>query len=390
MRSNKRPLALRTSVLTACFMVGTATAMANGGEKELTIRPMPFTWNVRDADRPSGLFLGLEEERYNKKASEVLAAALPESSDAVAYQVVKAMAKKDSMFLRGVLLDPNDKQVQGWDFARWLRYLDTPEDPILLRVYRLGKASLYVLKGRLSGPLIVPILITPSQGKHFFDLPGQNSPLCGMVVALNEAIASDPSRFGPVKDLEGYQSMELPSVFGDEDREHPSRLFFKGVRYVAKVYPLSEEAIEQLPTTNDPSVDAVVKFYARVWQTLASGDIDAFADMLCKKNGDFVRKVDKKRLMDSLVGKYHPFRQVNYILYSDNVFWIFYQVSTEPNRTERLLYHVVVWDDATKRYKLVRFFPYLDAMSEFMQWKAFSKELADKHINEEQGSNVGQ
>ena len=385
MRLRISSVLLPVFVLTACFLTG-AAAGAEGQEK-LTIRPLPVRWILADADRPCGPLLGVEEERYGKKASEVLASANAESSDGVAYQLVKAAARKDSASVRSFMLNPDGKQLKGFDLAKYLAYCDIPEDPILMRIYRLGKASLYVFVGRR--PPVWAILITPDQGKYFWDLPGQNDdPLCSMVFYINRAIAADPSNFGPVKDLDGYQSIELPPVFGDTDREHPARLYFKGIRYVAKVHPLTEEAIKQLPTTNNPSVDEAVKFYARAWQKLAAGDTAAFADMLSRNDSDYVRTADKDKVMLFFVGKYHPYRQLDYIIYSDKAFWMFYQLSKGPYTEKWLNYHIVIWDDATKGYKLVRIYPFLDPLNSFTHWHGLSKEMIDKCINAGQDAHL--
>jgi hypothetical protein len=379
-------LALPISLLAVWFLVGTATVTPE--QKELTVRPLPFAWALEDYAHPHscGLLLGVEEERYDKKAAEVLSSAPMESSDGVAYQVVRAIGKKDGDFLRRILLNPNAERLKGFSLKKWLGVFDMPDDPVLLRIYRLGKVSLYVFKCPRPQQIFWSVLITPSQGKYFFDLAGQNDPLCEMVIALNRAIASNPSQFAPVKDLKGYQSFELPPVFGDGNCEHPSQLYFKGVRYVGKVYPLSGQEIKQLPTTNNPSVDAAVKFYARAWQTLDAGDIDGFAKALSAKDADIVRKADKTKLRDFFVGKYHPFRQVDYILYSDNVFWMFYQGHSGPYDRKWLFYDFVVRDNATKDFQLVRLFPFLDPLHSFIQWKDLSKVLIDKYINADQQS----
>ena len=383
MRLRVSAVALQTFAALACF-VGNA-ALADQGQEKLTVRPLPFRWDIAGADHPCGLLLGVEEELHDKKASEAFASAAAESSGATACQVVKAMASRDGPLFCRLLLDPGAEELQGFDATKHLAYLDMPDDPMLMRVYRLGGASLYEFKSRR--PAVMPVLITPSRGKHFYDIPGQNEPLCEMVVELNRAIAGDASKFQPVRSLEGYQSFELPPVFGDDRREHPARLYFKGIRYVEKAYPLSDQAIGRLPTTNNAKVDAAVRFYARAWQTLAAGDVAGFAGMLAKKDGDFVRKAGKREMMDFFVGKYRSVRQINYILYSNDVFWMVRQFSAGPYREKQLIYDMVVWDDTLKEHKLVRVFPYLDALTSLTQWKGLAEIMVDRYINADQATD---
>jgi hypothetical protein len=216
-------------------------------------------------------------------------------------------------------------------------------------------------------------------------MAGQQTPLCELAVVLNQAIANDAATFGRVASLDGYQSIELPSIFGDKDRKHPAKLYFKGLQYIAKVFPLDANAIEQLPTTNNPRLDGAVKFYAQLWSKLAAGDVNAFvaANYAPRGNIEFFRKTDKTQLgeMFHVAGTSRSSRQINYILYSDNVFWMVNQPFTGPYQQKNLIYHMIIWDDASKSYKLVRAFPYLDALTSFTQWKEFAREFIDKVIN---------
>ena len=250
-------------------------AMAAPASETLVVRPLPMNDSSNDKYGLSGLYLAVEEEPCDKKASEVFRAAPPESADGVAYQVLKAIAKKDAALLRQVGFGYSE--VKAKQVLASLARLGLPEDPTVIRIYRLGNASYYVIERHDSQQTSMSILVTPKKGKYYFDLDSLwQDNLCNVISTLNQAIAQNPSLFMPRTTMDGYQSIDLPPVFEDKDRKHPLRLYFKGMHYVAKLHPLSDSAVKELPTTGNSSIDGAVTFYAKLLQALGTGNVDAF------------------------------------------------------------------------------------------------------------------
>jgi hypothetical protein len=181
--------------------------------------------------------------------------------------------------------------------------------------------------------------------------------------------------------LTGYQSIELPSGFDDPDRTHPVRVYFKGMPYAAQVYPLSDSAIEELPSTGDSGVDGAVRFYARLWKTLAEDDIEGFAAMHGEADANTIRNADRQRLVGYYMASKR--RQINYVFYSDNVYWLVYKFTEGPYEGEGFVYDVIVRDETTKEYRRVRI-NYQEAIDTLLRWPELSKQLIAKYFNEGQ------
>ena len=370
---------LRALILAGCGLTAAASTLPL--RAEFTVRPIPFIYSITDTvKRPSGLCLGIDEERYGKSASEVLGTARKGSADGVAWEVLEAIGRKDFSHLRNLMVPASNKRLAGNNLGQYLSYFGMPPNPIVERIYRLGTASFYVVRRDGESPLM-PILIVKDGEAYRYDVFAVDAPPYQMVWSLNLALTSSPSIFAPITDRTAYQVVEVPLDSGDATQTHPIRVYFKGMRYVAQVYPMTDAEIKALPKTGNPSMDGGIRFYVNLWQTLTSGNVKTFADMHWKGSADWIRKANVKQLAEFYLGKYHSPRQINYAIYSDNVFYLVYQFFAGPYRGKSLTYDVVVWDGPEKSYKLARE-RLIDPFDSFLHWPELQKRLIDEYIAE--------
>ena len=319
-------------IFTLLIFLVPCNSIANQG----TYQHYPLPVNIEKDIVPTKCYLYLNVYSYHCNASEALKNVPADSCEHALKMIIQAIKTQDmNLFQQYSHKDSNKTSIYNLFF----KSLSGLKDPFLMKRFELGGLTYFWLKSNQSKNPVVPVLIQKEGDKYLQSFKKIAHPLCQNISALCRAIAVNGNAFHSVQTPQFNTEIKFPSLFSST--ENSVFLRFTGHKVE---FPVSD-----LSTNSDPIYPEQLKrsllFYKTMHTTLAPDTIKQYANYFSKESKNsvvqFLNNLKSTKRLDMYLAMHRSYRQISYVISSDQFYLMFYQSNKGHYRNQGLMYDLL-------------------------------------------------
>jgi len=248
----------------------------------------------------------------------------------------------------------------------YLKSLSGNSDPVLMKRFDLGGLTYFWIANNSKNP-VIPVLIQLVDGKYLQSFKQVAHPLCQNISALCHAITDDSDTFQSIQNPQYNSQIKFPSLFSSA--KNSVFLRFTGHKV--------EFPVSGLSTNSDPvypeSLRRPLLFYKTMHSTLAPDAIKQYANYFSQESKNsvvqFLNNLKSTKRLDMYLAMHRSYRQIAYVISSNQFYLIFYQSNKGHYRNQGLMYDLLFdYPDGLKRVNFAK----EGSMDSLLRWPDFS------------------
>ncbi len=298
----------------------------------------PVPMNVEGETIATQFYICLEVHEYNARASAFLQNLEKSSPESTLKNVLLSIKNGDFHEFQEISTEKDQKNLE-FQYQMYRSLLSGINDPIIARRFDLGGLYYYVLNTANQKNPTVPVLVMKQGTDYLQSFESIGHPVCQNIASIRRASSKKPDQFKEVHNPKFNTEISLMPLFG-ETKESVVLLRFTGYKVIYPIFPLKPRKFKY-----SERYKPLLSFFEAFYASIASGNIESHLNYFGPKSKDkqrlFLDKFKSRKDLDEYQKTQKTFREVKYILDSDDFYILFYSGDADKSENAALAYDMV-------------------------------------------------
>jgi hypothetical protein len=373
-----KKLCLTISVIVLCSMGSVLSALA---AFEGVSKTYPLPVEVEGEQISTKFYLSLKVYEFNQPSSVVFANSTGKGPESALKDIITSVKQNSSQAFADL---SNPGENTGAIFEIYRTAFAGCSDPVIVRRFDIGALYYFLLDVNNPKFPVLPVLIIKKNEEQFLQsYKSIGHPVCQNVTVLSRVLLTLPDRFSPVTNPQYNAEICLLPLFG-ESEENPVFFRFTGSKVAYSLFSSAESAEDTYPA----NLEQPFQFYKNMSYALTADTTQKYAEYFGPKSKakvsrflDRMKSGDRNQF-DAYLRLHMSYRQVSYVLFSDNLYILFYQSHPGDYKSGGLQYDML-FNYPNVGMKRVNFY-FESNIDDFLKWEQFASRFITNVINAEE------